>query len=148
MIEIGKGIVTGNDEDEAIKKYAYHIGLKETETQFKCIKLKPQVFSLDRTKFQRTKHGEGLQLKKSAYAVSIDGQVVATDEATAVNAISKFAALKAIGRDWRDNHNVIDLDVHCEVVASAARGLAQPYIEKQAIYKRTQFFSGGACRPR
>ena len=149
VIEIGKCIVTGDSVENAIQKAAYHSDLNERTTTFKCTKLKPQIFSLDRAKIKKTSSpGKGLPIKRSIYSVSIDGQVSATDEIAAVMAISHFSIEKAKGKDGRAQHNVIEFDARVEKVASPTNGLSQPYVEKQAIYKNTQIFSGGGCSPR
>jgi hypothetical protein len=140
--EIGKCIVTGNDEDEAIRKATFHLDLaRHKRITLNISKLKPQIYQLDRHTIRKEKSMEKAYEGKvrSNYLIAIAAEIYTASKELALNSICRH--LKNVSRNPNYKNDIIPLfEMEIEEKCFITQGLQQPYIDKQSIFKEVQFY--------
>lgn len=163
--ELGKIIVNGEDQNDAVKRVIYYCDLYDfaQNISFKVQKLKPQCYQISRQPVPKEKPApkvityesivaslsgtpETVQVKtvkkfKQAYLIAIAAEVFCESQPIALDIIRHHIGNYAKNPKLKDTRVPV-FEVECEEKSTLTQGLQQPYIDKQSIYTATRIFRG------
>jgi hypothetical protein len=146
-VRVGRCVVTGTNEDDAIVKASYHLGIDAShKPRMSAVKLKPQVYQISEDQRPVAAPAKGTHAApassgfKSRHLVSLAATVEAVSKTAALRRLAHCLLLKC-ANDKAEDKGVRDFTVDIEVTGGEG-ALRQPAIAKQAIYKEATFYNG------
>ena len=140
-------ICAGSSED-AERSICEFLRVRETAVTMESSRVKPSLYELERRRFKITPASiekTGRATAPSAlHEISVAAKILSTNEAGALKRLAAVIIEHARGTTTLPKH-VLELDVDTQRTSERPRSSR---LEEQSIYKHTQFFSGGAVRPR
>jgi len=148
MIDIGSVLVCATSNDDAGERVRMLFDLPQSRTTFDVKRVKGNTWQLERREVERFAARRATNKALSPLAnwfVSVSATIRAANETSAWVRFGHHILTRAKSPNALLDKAVLEFDAEAVRADSMPKG---PATEKQSIYKETQFFQGGATRPR